>query len=409
MNYFDTLSMLPRLASPQLFKSFYQGGFEAATHVTRHHGRLDMIASTQHDRCVETDYSLLRDLGLTTIRDAFRWHLIDRDGVYDFSSALPALDAARRLGVEVIWDLCHFGWPDGVDVFSAEFVERFAAFCTAAARVVANHGDAVLFFVPVNEMSFLSYAAGDEGFFHPFARGRGNEMKRQLVRATIAGIEAIRAVEPRARFVIVDPLVNVLPPSDRPDLAEAAAQAHAAQFEAWDMLAGKRDPELGGNPGYLDIVGANYYHDNQWEFAGRRVTWDGVPADPRRVSFHRMLMDLHARYGRPLLISETGHVGVGRAAWLSEIATEIGLARAARVPVEGVCLYPIIDRHDWENPGWWHHSGLYDLVRLGSEKLERVIEPNMASALRCAQRVGPDGMAEAIAGLAASGAAVSGG
>ena len=39
------------------------------------------------------------------------------------------LEAARDEGVQVIWDLCHYGWPDDLDIFSPQFVERFARFC----------------------------------------------------------------------------------------------------------------------------------------------------------------------------------------------------------------------------------------------------------------------------------------
>ena len=100
-----------------------------------------------------------------------------------------------------------------------------------------------------------------------------------------------------------------------------------------------------------------------------------------------------------MLVSETGHFGVGRAAWVSEIAMEVGIARAKKIPVEGICLYPIIDRPDWEDLNYWHHSGLWDLVPNAHGDLERVIEPNMLSALRCAQRMGPDGLARELRDL----------
>ena len=35
--------------------------------------------------------------------------------------------AARRAGVQVIWDLFHYGWPDDLDKFKPEFVNRFAS------------------------------------------------------------------------------------------------------------------------------------------------------------------------------------------------------------------------------------------------------------------------------------------
>ncbi len=37
--------------------------------------------------------------------------------------------------MQVIWDLWHYGWPDGIDIFSAQFIARFVAF----ARAIASH------------------------------------------------------------------------------------------------------------------------------------------------------------------------------------------------------------------------------------------------------------------------------
>ena len=47
-------------------------------------------------------------------------------GSYDFSSFAPMLQAAREEGTQIIWDLCHYGWPVDVSLFSAAFVDRFA-------------------------------------------------------------------------------------------------------------------------------------------------------------------------------------------------------------------------------------------------------------------------------------------
>src|SRR3712207_8963919 len=35
-------------------------------------------------------------------------------GRYDWSSFLPMLRAARDRGIQVIWDLCHYGWPENI-------------------------------------------------------------------------------------------------------------------------------------------------------------------------------------------------------------------------------------------------------------------------------------------------------
>lgn len=370
-----------------LFSSFWLAGFESACHINRYGQRLDLLAATQHDQQAAADYRLLKSFGITTVRDGIRWHLIERAGRFDFASLAPMVAAARENDVQVIWNICHYGWPDDLDVFAPAFVDRFARFCSAVARFIAESSDRAPFYAPINEISFLAWAAGDEGFIYPWVRGRGAALKQQLVRAAIAGCEAIWAVDPRARLVHIDPLIHVVPPRDRSDLAMAAASQRASQFEAWDMLAGLSAPQLGGHPRYLDIIGVNYYHANQWEYPDLRLRWEDAPRDDRWLSLHLLLAEVYQRYGRPLFIAETSHFGAGRARWISEIADEVGQARANRVPIAGICLYPILDRPDWEDPNHWHNSGLWDLIATPQGRLQRVLDPIYADELRRAQQL----------------------
>jgi beta-glucosidase/6-phospho-beta-glucosidase/beta-galactosidase len=371
-------------ARPHVFDSFWMGGFEAATHVNGAGRRLDMIAATQHDTQVDDDYARLRSVGITTVRDAARWHLIERDGKFDFSSLAPMVVAAERHGMQVMWTLLHYGTPDDVDMFSPEFPARFARFSAEVAGFIQNHSRRLPFYTPVNEISFFAWAAGEVGWFSPFGRGRGGELKRQLIKAVIAACEAIWKVDRRARVVHVDPVIHVVPPVMRPDLTEAAALQRESQFESWDMLAGITAPELGGHPRYLDIMGVNFYHSNQWEYPNVRLRWEDTPRDPRWQPLQRILAEVYDRYRRPLFIGETSHVGVGRAEWLREIAAELWSAHDAGVPLEGVCLFPIIDRMDWHDEHHWHNSGLWDLT-MKNGRLERVIHEEYAQELRRSQ------------------------
>ena len=372
---------------PSLFRSFWMGGYECATHINTSGQRLDMIAGVQHDTQAEHDYALLKTMGMRVARDGVRWHLIDRSGGshYDWSSFEPMFEAARRQGVQVIWDICHYGWPDGLDVFSAAFVERFVRFSQALAQFIRERSDEVPFYSPMNEISFLAWGAARPLIF-PFAHGRDNEIKRQITRAAVGGCAAILEVDARARFVFPEPLVQAMAPRNRPDLAAIAKQHHEAQFEAWDMLAGIQQPELGGNPRYLDILGANFYCDNEWEVEGSgKLSWHAEPRDDRWVPVHRLLGELYKRYRRPLFLAETSHVGEGRARWISEIGEEIRLAREQGTPVEGVCLYPVIDRFDWQRPELWHNSGLWDLFPAADGKMVRTLNEPYAAALRTVQ------------------------
>ncbi|MDQ4059843.1 MAG: beta-glucosidase [Pseudomonadota bacterium] len=332
--------------SPHLFSSFFMGGFECSSHRRPDGRRLDMLASTGHDRLVASDYRHMLAHGMRTVRDGLRWHLIETTpGLYDWSSFLPALHAARDTGLQVIWDLCHYGWPDDIDIWTPEFVDRFGRFAAAAATLVRDETDGVPFYCPVNEISYWAWAGGDVGRMNPCTRDRGHELKQQLIRASIAAMEAVRDVDRRARFIHVEPAINVIAQPDRPQDIEAADSYRCSQWQAWDLLSGALSPELGGKPDYLDILGLNYYSSNQWYYDGGVVPMGHHSYCP----FRYMLAETYHRYERPLLVAETGAEGTARPAWLHYVADEVRAALAAGVAVEGICLYPVLDYPGWEN------------------------------------------------------------
>lgn len=329
-----------------LFNSFVMAGYECSSQRRQDGRRLDLLADTGHARWAHKDYAQLAGLNVRCARDGLRWHLIERSpGRYDWSSFLPMLRAARDHQVQVIWDLCHYGYPDDLDVWRPSFVDRFARFAGAVAGLMADEGISVPFYSPVNEISFWSWAGGDVGYFNPNAHGRGQELKHQLVRASIAAIEAIRERAPAARFVQCDPLINVVSESQRSEDIENAERYRVAQFEAWDMLIGRQWPGLGGQEDYLDIIGANFYPHNQWYFHGGRIALGESNYRP----LAGMLKELHQRYQRPLLISETGAEDQERLPWLSYVVDQVLMALERGVPVQGICWYPFLDYPGWDD------------------------------------------------------------
>ena len=373
------------IRNSRLFQSFWLAGFECSSHINSAGQRLDMTAALQHDRFCAQDYRRLRDVGILSARDGLRWHLIDRQGAYDWSSWIPMLEAARREGIQVIWDLFHYGWPDGLDIFSPQFVDRFARFAGEAARIHREHSAEIPFYSPMNEISFFAWAA-TRRLIYPYAYRRDGELKRQLIRADIAAIDCIRAVDPRARFVSPEPLIHNVPPKRKPQNTGPALAQRNSQFEAWDMLTGRAAPELGGAERYLDIVGVNFYAANEWEVpGGRKLHWDAGSNDPRWMPLHLLLAEVYQRYQRPFFIAETSHYGIGRAPWLEEVSAEIHQALQNQVPLEGACLYPILDRFDWEDSTHWHNCGLWDLPLNGAGTYRRKLNVTYAKALRDAQ------------------------
>ena len=146
------------------------------------------------------------------------------------------------------------------------------------------------------------------------------------------------------------------------------------------MICGRSQPELGGHPQYLDIVGVNFYHDNQWEVpGGRKIHWHLKPRDRRWVPFNQLIRGAYERYQRPIIIGETSHVGSGRAEWIRELTDEVLIAVNGGLPLEGICLYPIMDRFEWNDPDHWHNSGLWDFDIQPDGTFRRVLNEEYAS------------------------------
>jgi hypothetical protein len=333
------------MVGTRLFGGWILGGFECSSQRRADGRRLDLVALTHHDRLARHDYQALADLDVRTVRDGLRWHAVERAGTWDWSSFLPMVQAAAAAGVRVIWDLCHYGVPDHIDVWAPTFPDRFARFAAGVARIVREESAQPGAYCPINEISYWAWAAGDKALFHPLARGRGGELKRQFVRAVIAAIHAIREVEPNARFVHVDPGIHVVPAPGRPQDEGPAEWTRQLMFQSWDLLSGASEPELGGRPEHLDIVGVNYYWDNQWIL-------DGPPIGIGHL-FHRplsaLLGEVWARYRRPILVAETGAEGANGPGWLRYVCGEVRAAITAGVPVGGVCIYPVLDYPGWDN------------------------------------------------------------
>jgi len=352
-----------------IFPTFYLSGFECSTFLWKDQGRRDLAQETRHWDHAAEDYSILRRLGIAVAREGIPWPMVEQGGSYDFSRIDPLIDAMNTCQILPIWDLCHYGYPDDLDPFDDDFVERFARYCRAAANYVIPRTRGPHFFTPINEITFFAFAGGEWKWVAPYLEGKENRHRflLRLCEASIAGARAIREVDPEARMVQIDPLVQVVAPRDRPDLADAARQENdEGTFLAWDVLAGQQHPEFGGSPEILDIVGVNCYSFGQMEYReqGPHAALD--PGDDRIVPLCDMLTTAWERYHRPMIIAETSGLAEGRPAWLKDVTEEALAAVDRGVELHGICLFPLVDMPNWHD-GEWLHNGICDLVPDGDD------------------------------------------
>src|SRR5205085_12084400 len=126
---------------------------------------------------------------------------------------------------------------------------------------------------------------------------------------------------------------------------------------------GRVAPELGGSQDHLDIQGVNYYGVNQSEY---QHPANVLPEDnPRRVPLSNLLIRLHERYERPMIIAETASIGDDRPAWIRKTAAQCLRAIDAGVDLRGICIYPIIGMADWHSLEF-RPMGIWDQAAAGT-------------------------------------------
>lgn len=321
------------------FRSYVWGGFESASHRRFDRRRVDSVAASGHDRWAPLDYGILRSCGILTARDAFRWHLIERGaGLYDWSSAQRQVQGALDAGIEVIWDLCHWGLPDDLDVMDRSWPGRLAGFSAAAARMLEREGAPAAGYVPINEIAFWAWAGGETGGFAPFLTEQGAGLKAQLVRGHMAATKALRDAGSLAPIILSEPLIWVAP-QDCSQAASQGAQGYVAA--ALDSVAAILDQD----PTAVDLLGLNHYPQNQWVPEGSKIPM----GDPAYRPLQLLLRDVATRFPLPIALTETGAEEPDGEAWLAYVASELPAARRMGVAVEGICIYPIMDYPGWDN------------------------------------------------------------
>lgn len=360
-------------------------GFECSDHVNLSGNRVDMIVETDHLNQLEEDYARLALFGMKTVREGIRWSRVEwAPYQYDWRDVIRTMQVADRFGMQIIWDVCHFGYPDDLTPLHQDFADRLAALCEAFANLLcewAPNERPVI--VPVNEVSFISWHSGEVSGTCPCYVGKGWDIKYHLMKAFIKGVERIKRVLPQALILITEPLIYVAAESDDPEIVQAAEESCEYQFQALDILVGRICPELGGKPEYLDIIGFNYYYNNQWFYETQRMLdWHIHAHEPKRRSVSQLLAAAYQRYGCPLVISETSHPKEDRPEWMDMIGQNLLDMHEQGLPLLGVCIYPIIDRPDWDNTSEWHHAGLWDNFAPAGQTPSRVLYEPYATVLQ---------------------------
>jgi beta-glucosidase/6-phospho-beta-glucosidase/beta-galactosidase/glycosyltransferase involved in cell wall biosynthesis len=398
-------------------ESFLWGvGIESST---LPHLGVDQFEWTQHNRFWRDDLAhVAGELGLRHLRYAIPWHYVEPEpGRFDFRVADERIEACHELGLSPLLDVMHFGTPRWLrqavgDPLFPESLERLASV------MVERYRGVVRAWCPFNEPLVTSLFSGDFGFWPPHAR-RWRGYMPVLARVAIAtsrAIAAVRRADPRAAVLLCD-AADTFQTADE-SLAGECSLRNLRRFLLLDLVGGRVDAQhplhawvaqygiseldlewLRQSPQAPDVIGLDYYAHSDWELArgpkGMIQRRASAPAGVRGVA-----RDYYARYGLPMIVSETSIEGppVARENWLAHIVRDVRRLREEQIPLVGLVWWPLVDHLDWDGAlthriGKLHEVGLFRLARRPDGVLARVRTPLAASYAALAERgdeaVGP--------------------
>jgi hypothetical protein len=326
--------------------------------------RQDEVRLIGHDARLDEDYALLTGIGCVGVRDAARWYLT-HPGPHQFDWAWidRVVESAARHGLELYLDLWHYGYPAWMNILADDAPQHFAEF---AAGIAARY-PALKYYCVCNEPTLLVEMAGRIGRWRPFLRGlrSAEQLRTQVCRMIIEGSKAILAVRPDAVLVLPDPWHAT---SEHPLIA-AKLRPEDAQARIIDTVLGRREPELGGQEAYVQIIGLNHYRDTT------------VPP------FHQMLLRAGARWpGKPLWLAETSGPPTGwrQNEWFWWMMAEVMLARLMGVDIPVFTWAPVISMYDWIDETRHLRNGVWKLTKTG----DRVPNDYMLEAIQLAREYG---------------------
>lgn len=299
--------------------------------------RQDEVKLIRHDEFLETDYQLLVDIGCVGVRDAARWYITHpAPGQFHWTWLDCVVAAAEKFKLKLYLDLWHYGYPDWLDLMSADAPAHFAEF----ARQIALRYPSLHYYCVCNEPSAMVHEAGRRGRWKPFMRRKDPaDLRRQMCRMIIAGSRAILDVRLDAQLILPEPWHAT-------DVFSEDEQAAVLE-----MVLGRREPELGGSSDLVNVIGLNHYRDST------------LPP------FHKLILNARHRWpDKPLWFTETSGPPFGwqQTEWFWWMLAETRLANLEGAGIPVFTWAPTISMYDWVDETKHLPNGIWIIEADGS-------------------------------------------
>jgi beta-glucosidase len=339
---------------------------------------IDEYELTEHYQRWHADLGLAVEAGAELVRWGVPWHRIQPEpGRWDWGWLDRVMDRYAELNLRPVVDLMHYGTPLWLDrqFANPDYPKLVAEYSARVAERYAHLG--VTDYTPVNEPMIHALFSGEYAYWPPYLSGpQGlSTMVGQLARGFVLAQRAMRDVlGDRAVFVHVDAGMRYVGDTDAPEHREHAARLKEQVFLVEDLVTGRVDTDhplekhLRANgwddadfawfaeaPVLPDVMGVNYYPRHSTEVFEAGVFHGGGFRDPRPTrddgvtGMNELIREAHARYGAPVMLTETCVTGSvkERIDWLDESVAALHDLRAAGVDVVGYTWWPLFDMYEW--------------------------------------------------------------
>ena len=375
--------MHPKPANPSIPPLKLWGGLECTVNRVNDSYFSQIERNGHHHR--NDDIARFASLGIECIRYPILWERTAPTGLAsaDWSWPDERLPALRAAGITPIAGLVHHGsGPAHTNLLDPGFATGLAEYAGAVARRYPW----LEYYTPVNEPLTTARFSGLYGLWYPHARSDDAFLRALLIqcKAVVLSMQAIRAVNPRAKLVQTDDLGKTY---STPDMRDIAEFYNERRWLAWDLLCGMVDPDypmwpyltstgidpaellwFRDNPCPPDIIGVNYYVTSErWldhrperypeHFRGSACGRACADIETSRAlatptaGIGPLLEEIWNRYGIALAVTEA-HIDANREdqlRWLLEIWDAGKQAQAKGIDLRAVTVWALLGSFDWNS------------------------------------------------------------
>jgi len=343
--------------------------------------RVDEMEKTGHYKLWKKDFELVNNMGIEYLRYGppyYSTHLAP--GKFDWNFAEETFSQLKKLNINPIVDLCHFGVPDWMGNFqNPDFPFHFAEYAAAFARRFPY----LNLYTPINEIFITAMFSAQYGWCNECLSSDFAFVTalKNLCKANVMAMQQILKVQPAATFIQSESSEYFHP--ENPAAASLARFLNQKRFLSLDLTYGfpvsvimyeyllKNGFTKSEYNWFINnqvkarcIMGNDYYVTNE-----HLVHADGsTQASGEIFGYYVITRQYYSRYRLPIMHTETNIKMPGSPEWLFKQWANVQRLKHDGVPIVGFTCYSLIHQVDWDtalrqNNGNVNELGLFDLNR----------------------------------------------